>query len=203
MAVSKVDICNKALTFLGLGSKPITSLDENSANARTLKNSYPSVRDAVLRSHNWGFARRIETLARISGESVPGWTYLYASPSLSLATRKVFDNIQVTNPDSVEFQEVLTPTSSQKGIVCNSNPAYIEYTYQIDDPSIYSADFITAFAMALAAETAYTITGNTDLGPKLQVSFSGATSEAKRTNASGKNVDPTADQSASSYEDSR
>ena len=70
MAVSKTDICNKALTYLGV--KTIATITENSQQALRLNYIYETTRDAVLREFDWGFARTIETLNRISGETLTG-----------------------------------------------------------------------------------------------------------------------------------
>lgn len=201
MAVSKVDICNKALLILG--AKPIAVLTEPSNNAIQLNRVYGSVRDTVLRAHSWGFATAIESLGQLSGETVPGWTYLYASPSMSLKINKVFSDTGSSNPDPIEYREVRSPTSAQKAIACKVSPAYIDYTFLVDDPSLYSADFVASLAMALAAETAFLITGDKDMGAALAVKYGQSISEAKRNDASGKNVDPTAEQSSSSYETAR
>jgi len=201
MPVSKVDICNKALGHLG--AKSIAAMTESSNNAVQLSRVYNTIRDAVLAAHDWGFARVIESLAQISGETVPGWTYLYAKPALCIAIRKIFTDTGATNPDPTEYEDVRSPTSLQSAIACNDSPAYIRYTVQVDDPSLYSPDFVLAFSLALAAETAYTITGSMEMGPRLATTYTQSISEAKRNDARGKNVDPTAEESASSYETAR
>lgn len=198
---SQVEICNKALVYLGV--KSIASLAENSNPALRLSAVYATARDATLRSHAWGFATMVETLAQISAETIPGWKYLYMVPPLCIRIDLVFDNTQTTNPDPIEYMEVRSPTSGQRAIACNSSPAYIRYVYLVDDTTLYSADFVEAFALKLGAETAYVLTGNTELGPRLQAAFGAAVSEAKRISASGKNLNPSADNSESSYESAR
>ena len=53
---SEVDICNRALSKLGAAR--ITSLTEDSVNARACNAMYESVRDAELRAHPWNFAMK-------------------------------------------------------------------------------------------------------------------------------------------------
>ena len=48
---SVVEICNEAMDLLGAAT--ITSLDENSKEARLCNRRFSTVRDAVLRSHPW------------------------------------------------------------------------------------------------------------------------------------------------------
>ena len=69
--ISQVEICNLALTHLGV--KTITLLTEPSEGARRIKAVYDSTRDSVLRAHNWNFAGKTEALAEISGEPTLGW----------------------------------------------------------------------------------------------------------------------------------
>ena len=48
---SVVQMCNSALNQLGAAS--ITALTDNTKNARLCSERYPTVRDAVFRSHPW------------------------------------------------------------------------------------------------------------------------------------------------------
>lgn len=201
MAVSKVDICNKAIGILG--AKPIAALTEQSNNAIRLNAVYDTVRDSVLRAHAWGFATMIESLAQISGETVAGWTYLYAKPSQCVKINKVFTDDSATNPNPTEFEEMRSPVSGVGAVACNDSPAYIKYTFRVDDPTLYSSDFIECFAYKLAGETAYLITGNADFGRAVDAIYDKKVSEAKRNDASGKNVDPSVEESTSSYETAR
>ena len=56
---SQVEICNSALNMLGANN--ITSLTEDSKNARLLNQRYVPVRYAVFRSHSWNcLIKRVE-----------------------------------------------------------------------------------------------------------------------------------------------
>ena len=59
---SVVDICNEAMDLLGAAT--ITSLTENSKEARLCNRRFDTVRDTVLRSHNWNCAITRATLAQ-------------------------------------------------------------------------------------------------------------------------------------------
>ena len=61
---SVVDICNEAMDLLGAAT--ITSLDENSKEAKLCNRRFTTVRDQVLRSHPWNSAIRRATLAKDS-----------------------------------------------------------------------------------------------------------------------------------------
>ena len=49
-----VSISNRALTFLG--AQPITSLEDDTKEARSCNRMIAQSRDSVLRSHAWNFA---------------------------------------------------------------------------------------------------------------------------------------------------
>lgn len=59
---SVVEICNEAMDLLGAAT--ITSLDENSKEARLCNRRFSTVRDAVLRSHPWNCAITRATLSQ-------------------------------------------------------------------------------------------------------------------------------------------
>jgi hypothetical protein len=188
MAISQVEIVNMGLSHIGV--KAITSMTESSEPARRASLVYEICRDAVLRAAFWNFATKIEALAEISGESVPGWTYLYAYPSRALFIRKLFDDTGSTNPTACEFKEVLTPTTNVKALASNVSPAYVEYTKQEVDPTLYDTAFIESFSYKLAAVLAQPLTGNKELGLTMLNTFNSLISDARRVNASEGYVAP-------------
>ena len=58
---SVIEICNSAL--LQLGAQAITSLTENSKNARLCNARFNTVRDSVFRSHPWNSLIKRQKLA--------------------------------------------------------------------------------------------------------------------------------------------
>ena len=62
MSSSAVDICNKALTRLGVTQ--IASFTENSKVARLATSHYDSLRRQELRKHPWAFAIKRVSLAK-------------------------------------------------------------------------------------------------------------------------------------------
>jgi len=198
MAFSKVDICNKALNYIG--ATPIASLTENTNSAVRISYIYDTVRDYVLREYPWGFAQKIQSLNQISDETVTGWDYLYSYPSKSLSISKIFVDTGATEPENVEYKVFLSPTTNVKCIASDYSPLYIQYTYQIDDSTLYDSDFVEAFSLKLAAEIAFTLTGNLDLAPRLEKKYEDCISEAKRSNSNEEKVDVAR---TSSFEDAR
>ena len=147
MAVSNISICNLALTMLS--TQRISSLSENTENARKLSAIYDMTRDALLSLHNWNFARAEKALALVSGETDTGWSFIYQLPVDCLRVIsivgdykfRVFSNKLYTNADS----------------------PVIEYQRRITDPTLFSAGFVKALASRLAADLAFGITQNATL----------------------------------------
>lgn len=188
---TQVGICNRALNYLA--TKTISSINEAVEQAIRCNLIYDDVRDSVLRDHEWQFATSITTLSELADETVPGWEYLYVYPTSCLKVRRVFDDNESSKPEEIEFREVRSPDTSQRAIVCNSNPAYCEYTHKVTDTTQYDPKFVEAFALKLASELAKSLTGNMDVGIKLLQLYNVALSDAKRLNKEEQNYDTRGD----------
>lgn len=198
MSFSKVDICNRALGYLGV--KPIASLGENTQPALRLSYIYNSCRDEVLREFDWGFARTIESLNLISGETLLGWNYLYVYPALCMKINNVFSDSTSQEPKPENYKVCLSPTSKVKAIAADTTPMYINYTVSTDDSTLYDSDFVEFFAQKLAAETAFVLTGKQDLAERMNKMYTDNLSEAKRTSSTERQATITR---SSSFEDAR
>lgn len=104
--ISEVDICNQALAAMGTRST-ITSLLENSVEAKNCNMQYASTRDQLLRCAPWGFCKRTEVLALLKAAPgtpefigtvptewsndlpPPPWLYSYAYPNDCVIVRFV------------------------------------------------------------------------------------------------------------------
>lgn len=200
---SQVEICNLALTHIGV--KSISSMTEPSEPARKLNLVYPTARDAALRAHDWSFASQEVALAEVANESVLAWDYLYKYPASCVAVRELYNPNMIgggpepltrfdaelgfardrsTTRVPIKFQELLSPQSNQKAIGTNLPSAYARFTFQVTDPSLYDASFVTAFSYLLASMLAQHLAGNPDLGKGLYAIASQLISEAGRQNKS-------------------
>jgi len=186
MAVSSVDICNKALNRLGC--RIITSLTEQSQEAIRCNLVFSQCREAVLRDYPWGFANMITTLAAISNDTVPGWDYVYAYPSNCVCIRKLFEDATAQNPVAADHDEVLTPTTKVRALVCDITPAYVQYTYSTSDTSLFDPVFVEALALRVAFEVAFALTGNDALVQSTQKEYIIKISEARKLDSDERNV---------------
>ena len=175
------EICNLALNHIG--REHIASLDEDTEAARTCKLHYDLQRKVLLRAYTWSFAKKYTKLAEIDTKT-PGWKYTYAYPNDCVMARKIYneDNtwcILWKNHEG-NFDQVLL-NDNTKALVCNHRDAYLEYTYDVKDADLFTADFVQALSYYLAAAICVPLTGSESLAQQMQAQGSGILQEAKFT----------------------
>lgn len=184
--MTKVEICNLALGRIGRKAA-ITSLTENSAEARACARIWDVTRQALLREFTWGFSRKVELLA-LSSEAVPGWAYLYAYPTDCLQALRVFSEDTASYRGEQEKWDVIT-VGNNTFIACDVATAYLEYTCDKTDSDDWTAQFIDCLAWKLAFELAMPLVGDQNLRNSCWQLYTNAGNMAKTTNAAEKNVD--------------
>jgi len=152
---SAVDICNLALAHIG-NKAEVTAIvpPDGSAEAAQCGKFYPIARDECLSEFDWGFAKRRQTLAQISGTAPSGWEYWYTVPNPYLVARQVV--VEEYNTP-VQFT---TESHSTHGtiILTNTDNAELWYTAIIEDTTKYPPLFIHALSWLLASYLALPIT---------------------------------------------
>lgn len=78
VGLSSVDIANRAL--IQLGSKPITSFDDDLDTARVMKVRYESDKHELLRMYKWNCATTQRTLAQLTATPKFDYKLAYAVP---------------------------------------------------------------------------------------------------------------------------
>jgi len=92
------------------------------------------------------------------------------------------------------------PSINRKVIATNYDDAYIEYTYQVIDPSLFDMSFVMAFSFLLAAQIAKPVTGNDDIAKLMLQLYGSLVSDAGRINDIEKHIKQS---QTSSFEDAR
>ena len=154
MAVTKTDILNKALTLVG--GTPITSIDDETNNARILSRVYETSLRSVLSEEKWNFATTRATLTLVTEESAwydTGEAFVYNKPS---------DMIRIwgTNVSNVTYRE------EGDRIYSDVSDLGLRYVYYLDTPSKYPGYFVDALVDRLASDVAYAIVNSGTLGDK-------------------------------------
>jgi hypothetical protein len=171
MARDEAQICNTALSRIGVTTK-ITSLDNpRTKEAIELAQVYEEVRDRVLAAAHWPFARKSVRLQQ-SGETPEKWAYRYEYPNDCLAVRFIFPPIGAgRSPQSFRqsLQEIKTPyeialSEDDSLTLCTDlgPEAVLEYTKRVTNPARFDALFASALAWALAAEVALPLAKTVD-----------------------------------------
>ena len=158
--MTSTDICNLALAYLAKGR--ITSLTQQTEEARQCAMHYDHCRRMLLRSYRWGFARRVEKLA-LSASKVPGWEYVYGYPSACLSVRFVFEEDTAERREWNRDEYDVADVGSVKVICSNVADAWCEYTEDVAEVAKMTEEFIEALARYLAASMAMVVTGNDGL----------------------------------------
>lgn len=177
MAQSRVSISNRALQILG-AKKRILDPDEDSANARECAVCYEPLRDALVESHPWRFARTRATLAlyagtpAVAGDS-PEFDYQYA---FTLPT----DFVRWVLPrDEIHDWEI----RGDKLMTSESNVLYFNYIKRVTDPTQFPPSFAEALSADMAAAMCEAITQSNEKKADAQQRKKEALSEAKHSNA--------------------
>ena len=185
------DVCNMALAYLAKGR--IANIEEQSENARQCKLFYEITKQKLLREYSWGFAKRVTKLAELTEES-PYWEYVYAYPQKCVAVIKIFSaatgaEIRAGEKEQGEW-DLYMVSDNVLGIGCNVPQAWLEYTYDVDDASLFSSDFLDAFTHMLAFNICIQLTGNSGLQQTQYQLAQAALQRAKYTTASEKKEIP-------------
>lgn len=152
---SAVDICNLALAHIG-NKAEVTAImpPDGSAEAAQCGKFYPIARDECLSEFDWGFAKRRQILAQISGTAPSGWEYWYTVPNPYLVARQVV--VEEYNTP-VQFT---TESDATHGtiILANTDKAELWYTAIIEDTTKFPPLFIHALSWLLASYLALPVT---------------------------------------------
>lgn len=168
VAVTDVDICNLALSYLG-DSATVTSIapPEGSAQAQHCARFYPMALALMLESHEWIFITRRVSLALLTTPYNYQWLYAYALPATanSILTIIPLDEYYGCTGWSYVWDEYLFECEREKWrdfqieldgngrqvILSNVEDAIARFTSSQVDMSMVSALFTDALAWKLAS----------------------------------------------------
>lgn len=145
MADSKVALANIALAKVG--ADRISTFDDNSEEARIIKDVYPDIRDEVLAEAPWSFALKRVNLTLSSDTlafTTDGMSTVYTVPNDYV---RIFFSSDPKAALKIEGLRLLSNVSNL-GVI---------YVYRNDNPATYYSMFTTAFATRLAAEIGFNL----------------------------------------------
>ncbi|MCA9339377.1 MAG: hypothetical protein KDA17_00525 [Candidatus Saccharibacteria bacterium] len=170
---SNVEIANRALQRLG--AKIITSLTEDSVNARAVNTAFEPVKRAELRKHPWSFAIKRAQLA--ASATAPLFTRTNSFPLPA-------DCLRVLSPDpEVNYNDLDWQIEGRNIITNDDAPLDVRYIYDVTDPNEMDVLFREALAARLAVELAEQLTQSNAKKADAAAMYDNSIAEAKRANA--------------------
>jgi len=157
---SKTEICNIALSHIGV-DKEIANIDtEKSEEARACRRFFDITRKQFLRETHWNFASEFKPLALVTEDTDIGFAYAYRYPADCMDVRKIgypgeYDIDCLYDP----IDAIVMPKSNYKVgrdvhgklIYTNIDSAFIYYTMDQEDTSVFSSNAIMAMSYRLAS----------------------------------------------------
>jgi hypothetical protein len=191
---SQVDILNRALIKIGAGQ--ITSITDNTKQARVLSGLWETVRKSELCRNYWCFALARTSLAAISTAPAWGYGYAYQLPvdfiklvqinDIFIAPSMTDYRTGDDSPYSIEGTQILTDFSA---------PLKIRYVSNVTDAGLFDPLFCEMMASRLALESCYSITQSREGVNQAKDDYKAAMREAFLSNAVAKPPQGIADDS--------
>lgn len=179
MATSKVDICNSALAKVGAAR--ISSLDDDSKEARLCKELYPRCVGELLRSHPWNFAIERSSVSALAAAPEYGFSYQFPLPA---------DCIRVLNVDA-EFAdddvgqgEHYTWKIEGRNLLAHDSSIEIKYIKDItNSPHLYDLAFCEVLAYRIASDLAFPLSQSNPLANRMDQQYRAALAFARTYDA--------------------
>lgn len=156
---SPLEIINLALRRVGV--RPILSLTDGSEACAVANDTFPVVRDSLLRNHTWKFAKKQATLAQYGVAPTYDYVYAFLLPD---------DCLFVVSMKDQGIYNILN-INGIKVLVSNDANAQITYRSQVTNTGLWDANFTASFVLKLAAEFALSLVKNYPLFEKWELAF--------------------------------
>lgn len=173
--LSEVAVANFAATILE--DHTLTSLDEDTVLGRFMAREFGYVRDELLRSHPWAFAKTRKILAPLSEAPAFGYKYKYALPTdclRFLALRGCGERNGGTIPHEIEGREILTNEGPELRVI---------YIKRVSNASLFDPLFARALGSLLAVMASQRVTGKGSYFDRAQSEFARNLANAKLVNS--------------------
>ena len=160
---SITDICNMAISHLGISKDIANVTTEQSAEAKACRRFLDIARETVLKDYNWPFATKMATLNLVEEDPNDEWAYSYRYPSDCLYARRILSGFR-DDTDLTRIPYKITQDSTGILIYCDTENAILEYTLNTKNVDLFSSDFKFALSYRLAHYIAPRITAGDPFG---------------------------------------
>ena len=168
---TKLQIWNR--TLRKIGEQREAGLTDNTVNGRILADNYEDDKRAVLEMHSWKFARKLKSLALNSNSPEFGYENSFELPSDCLKIVS-FNDTDPLDRQKVPFTVVGTELHTDESV------AKIVYISSDTPEGQFSAGFVEALCIFMAANIAYARTKSQPLMDRMDQKFERALARAKR-----------------------
>src|SRR5688500_15854934 len=130
--MTETELCNLALSHLGIGKEIANHETETSAEARACRRFLEVSRKATLSDFGWPCAARIATLTLKEEDPNEEWAYSYNYPAECLKFKRILSG---TRNDTAQTRVPYKIANETEGTVIYSDAedAQAEYTIDISD----------------------------------------------------------------------
>ena len=157
---STTSLLNRALRRIGAGR--INSIDDDTDVGQLIRDTFPDVRQALLRSHPWPFASFRSRLARDVAESDIGYRYAYRKPEANDQHGEWLRTLGIFTDDAMRCPALRYRDAND--LILSDETALVMWAlHDIEDPNAMEANFREALAMKCAAEWALALSNSKSL----------------------------------------
>lgn len=155
---SKIEIVNRAL--VKIGQARISSIDENSKSATSVRAVYDQVRDTLMQSYIWNFTKVRTQLAADATAPLFGFQFRYRLPANTLRVLGLGDD---TEPQRNYTSSLHAFKHEDEFIYTDVEaPLNIVLTQKIEETGKYPPDFANLLALDIALDIFYDVTKGTE-----------------------------------------
>ena len=191
---SKTEICNMAISHLGIGKEIANIETEQSQEAAACRRYFDTTLEAVLSDYDWPFATQEGVLNLIASNPTLEWDFSYRYPTDCIRLRRIKSGMrQDTTSSRVPFKILYDATG--KILYTDKENAEVEYTLRLTDPTVFTSEFSIAFSFRLAAYIAPRLTGGDPFKMKSEMlqQYFGELGNAKSRSMNEERSDPPGD----------
>lgn len=155
---SKIEIINRAL--VKCGQNRISSLDENSKSATSVRAVYDQVRDTLMQAYIWNFTKTRVQLAADPAAPLFGFQYRYRLPANTLRIVGIGDDQEPRR----NYTSSLTPFKHEDEFLYTDAAAPLDLviTQKVEEAGKYPPDFANLLALDIALDIFYDVTKGTE-----------------------------------------
>lgn len=155
--VSVTDICNMALSHLGIGKEVGNVETDRGQEVEAFNRFYQPTRDEMLEDFPYPWATVTVEMGLVEADPTDEWAYSYRYPSNAVKLRRIQSGFRAdTNDSRIPYR--VSRDSTGKLIYTDVEDAVMEYTFRETDPGRFPPLFVTALSFLLAFKMAPRLT---------------------------------------------